>query len=137
MFFYQCVHSSESILGVRGNFTAFTLRVYTHFFQKLAMIGEFSFQSKVGNHLFQKHVGSLSSIFLLFLLTCSLFPPFFMFLCFLWTFCIFYLFVVDKGVSLAPTYPQLRLGNKTYVVLSELNFSKAYTIASNSFTVVA
>jgi len=25
-----------------------------------------------------------------------------------YAFCIFYLFVVDKGVSLAPTYPQLR-----------------------------
>ena len=46
---------------------------------------------------------------------------FFIFLCFLWAFCIFYLFAVDKGVSLAPTYPQLRCGNQTYVVLSELN----------------
>ena len=34
MFFYPFVHSSESILGVRRNFTAFTLRVYTHFFSK-------------------------------------------------------------------------------------------------------
>jgi len=32
----------------------------------------------------------------------------YMLLCFLRAFCIFYLFVVDKGVSLAPTYPQLR-----------------------------
>jgi len=31
--------------------------------------------------------------------------PFFMSFC---VFCIFYLFEVDKGVSLAPTYPQLR-----------------------------
>ena len=36
-----------------------------------------------------------------------LFSPFYV-LCFLWVFCIFYLFVVDKCVSLAPTYPQLR-----------------------------
>ena len=34
MFFYQFVHSSESILGTRENFTAFTLQVYTHFFSK-------------------------------------------------------------------------------------------------------
>jgi len=48
----------------------------------------------------------------------------FLFLCFyvfLCRFVFFYLFVVDKGVSLAPTYPQLRWGNRTYVVLSELN----------------
>ena len=32
----------------------------------------------------------------------------FVFLCFLCFFCILYLVVVDKGVSLAPTYPQLR-----------------------------
>jgi len=31
----------------------------------------------------------------------------FVFLSFCGSFCIFYLFVVDKGVSLAPTYPQL------------------------------
>jgi len=35
----------------------------------------------------------------------------------IYAFCIFYLFVVDKGVSLAPTYPQLRWGNQIYVVL--------------------
>jgi len=29
--------------------------------------------------------------------------------------------VVDKGVSLAPMYPQLQCGNQTYVVLWELN----------------
>jgi len=49
---------------------------------------------------------------------------FFMFFCVFMIFmffCIFYLFVVDKGVSLTPTYPQLRLGNQTYVVLCELN----------------
>ena len=63
MFFYPFVHSSESIWASGKIFTAFTLQVYTHFFQKLAMFGEFSFQTKVGNHLFQKHVGSLSSIF--------------------------------------------------------------------------
>ena len=35
-----------------------------------------------------------------------LFSLFYVFMS-LWVFCIFYLFVVDKGVSLAPTYPQL------------------------------
>ena len=34
--------------------------------------------------------------------------PFFMFFAFYGSFVFFYLFVVDKGVSLAPTYPQLR-----------------------------
>jgi len=35
---------------------------------------------------------------------CFIFP-FFMFLCLFMPFVFFYLFVVDKGVSLAPTYP--------------------------------
>ena len=43
---------------------------------------------------------------------CFIFP-----FTFFYVFCIFYLFGVDKRVSLAPTYPQLRLGNQTYVVL--------------------
>ena len=33
--------------------------------------------------------------------------PFFTFLCLFMPFCIFYLFVVDKGVSLAPTYSSI------------------------------
>jgi len=36
---------------------------------------------------------------------CFIFP--FMFLCLFMPFCIFYLFVVDKGVSLAPTYSSI------------------------------
>ena len=36
-------------------------------------------------------------------------------------FCIFYLLVADKGVSLTSTYPQLRSGNQTYIVLLEMN----------------
>ena len=49
--------------------------------------------------------------------------PFFMSFCvfILFIFCIFYFFVVDKSISLAPTYPQLRWGNQTYVVLLKLN----------------
>ena len=53
MIFYQFVHLSESILGLRKIFTAFTLQVYTHFFQKLVMISKF-FQRKVGSRLFSK-----------------------------------------------------------------------------------
>ena len=34
--------------------------------------------------------------------------PLFIFFAFYGPFCILYLFVVDKGVSLAPTYPQLQ-----------------------------
>ena len=45
----------------------------------------------------------------------------FTFLCLFMPFGFFYLFVVNKGVSLAPTYPQLQWGNQTYVVLWELN----------------
>ena len=41
-------------------------------------------------------------------------------MCF-YAFYIFYLFVFDKGVSLVPTYPRLRWGNETYVVIWELN----------------
>ncbi|KAH1239039.1 hypothetical protein GmHk_08G023567 [Glycine max] len=58
MFFYPFVHSFESILGVRGNFTAFTLRVYTHFLQKPAMIGEFP-KEELEVISFQKHVAPL------------------------------------------------------------------------------
>ena len=57
MFFYQFVHSSESILGVRENFhNIHPLGVYT-FFQKLAMISEFFFKEKLEVISFQKHVG--------------------------------------------------------------------------------
>ena len=52
-FFYQFVHSFESILGVRENFHSIhPSGVYT-FFQKLVMISKF-FQRKVGSHLFSK-----------------------------------------------------------------------------------
>ena len=53
MLLYQFMHSSESILGVRKIFTAFTLQVYSHFFQKLIMIIE-NLQRKAGNYLFSK-----------------------------------------------------------------------------------
>jgi len=52
----------------------------------------------------------------------NVFFPFLCFFSFYGSFCILYLFVFDKGVSLAPTYLQLRWGNQTYVVLLELNF---------------
>ena len=32
-----------------------------------------------------------------------------MFLCFLWAFCISYLFVVDKGISLTPAYSSIAM----------------------------
>ena len=90
MFFYQFVHSSESILGVRENFHSIhPLSVYTFFFQKLVMIGE----RKVGSYLFSQaycflvrqpfFYFYLFSFFLLFL-TCSLFLSlFFSFLSYL------------------------------------------------------
>ena len=54
MFFYQFVHSSESILGVRENFHSIhPSGVYTFFLKKLVMISKF-FQRKVGSHLFSK-----------------------------------------------------------------------------------
>ena len=45
------------------------------------------------------------------------------FVCKVWerNFYVFNFGVVEKGVSLAPTYPQLRWGNQTYVVLPELD----------------
>ena len=49
-----------------------------------------------------------------------LFSLFYVFMSF-YAICIFYLFVVDKGVSLTSTCPPLRWGNQTYVVLWELN----------------
>jgi len=54
MFFYQFVHSTESIFGCSGKFSqVHSSSVYTFFFQKLIMISEF-FQRKVGNYLFSQ-----------------------------------------------------------------------------------
>ena len=50
-----------------------------------------------------------------FFMFLSIFPFFIFFLSF-FAFYVFYFFVVDKGVSFAPTYPQLRWGNQTYVI---------------------
>jgi len=53
-FFYQFVHSFESILGIRENFHSIhPSGVYT-FFQKLVIINDFIFQRKVGSYLFSK-----------------------------------------------------------------------------------
>ena len=81
MFFYQFMHSSESILGVRENFHSIhPSGVYT-FFQKLVMISEF-FQRKVGSHLFSKACWLFSrKIYFLFLFV------FFFFLFFHEVFC--------------------------------------------------
>jgi len=55
MFFYQFMHSSESILGIRENFNStHPSGVYT-FFQKLVMISEF-FKEKMEVISFHKHV---------------------------------------------------------------------------------
>ena len=67
-FINSCIHPSPfSVFG--KIFTAFTLQVYTHFFQKLVMISEF-FQRKVGSHLFSKACWffSLTTYFFFFLL---------------------------------------------------------------------
>ena len=75
MFFYQFVHSSESISGVReiSQHSPFRCR---HIFQKLVMINEF-FQRKVGNRLFSKACRFLARqlifSFSTFFLTCFLF----------------------------------------------------------------
>ena len=91
MFFYPFVHSSKSISGVRENFTAFTLQVYTHFFfQKLAMISEFFFKEKLEVISFQKHVGfsarQLIFLFSLFFFFFFLFVYFFFLFVFLFFF---------------------------------------------------
>ena len=76
-----------------------------------------------GTVTFNQMCNIMSSIFLFFLFYVFVvfYGAFCIFLSFCGPFCILYLFVVDKGVSLAPTYPKLRWGNQTYVVLSELN----------------
>ena len=92
MFFYQFVHSSESILGVRENFHSIhPSGVYT-FFQKLVMISEF-FQRKVGSHLFSKACWffSLTTYFFFFLLLFFLSLSFVYFF-FLFVFFLFFLF---------------------------------------------
>jgi len=71
MFFYQFVHSCESILGVRENFHIINpLGVYT-FFQKLVMINEF-FQRKAGSYLLSQACCCLARQ--LFIIIFSFFP---------------------------------------------------------------
>ena len=101
MFFYQFVHSSESISGVRENLHSIhPSGVYT-FFQKLVTISEF-FQRKVGNRLFSKACWSFNlttyfflflpfSLLTLFFLICSLFL--FTFFSFLFHFLSFSIFI--------------------------------------------
>ena len=74
MFFYQFVHSSESILGVWENLHSIhPSGVYT-FFQKLVMISESFFNEKLEVISFQKHVGfsarQLIFLFLFFFIIC-------------------------------------------------------------------
>ena len=57
MFLYQFVHSSESILGVRKIFTAFTVQVYTHFLSKTGYDQWIFFKEKLKVISSQKHVG--------------------------------------------------------------------------------
>jgi len=81
MFFYQFVHSFESILGTRENFTAFTLQVYTHFFSKTSYDQRiFFFKEELDVISFQKHVGfsarQLIFLFSLFFLFFYLFISF-------------------------------------------------------------
>jgi len=55
MFFYQFMHSSESILGVQENFHSIhPSGAYTFFFLKLVMISESFLQRKAGSYLFSK-----------------------------------------------------------------------------------
>ena len=91
-FFYQFVHSFESILGVRENFhSILPLGIYT-FFQKLVMINEF-FQRKVGNRLFSAACWFFSfdnlffSFFFFYLF--PYLPPFFFLICSLFLFTFF------------------------------------------------
>ena len=99
MFFYQFVHSSESIFGCSEKLSQHLpfKCIYT-FFQKLVMISEFIlFQRKVGSYLlsqarcfFARQLLFFIIFFLFFLLFLSLLvslflflflPPFFMFIC--------------------------------------------------------
>ena len=78
MFFYQSVHSSKSILGVRENFhSIYPLNVYTFCFQKLVMISKF-FQRKVGSYLFSQACCFLARQ-LFFILIFFVFSSFFFF----------------------------------------------------------
>jgi len=60
MFFYQFMHSSESILGVRENFHSIHSSGVFTFFQKLVMVIEIFCKEKLEIISFQKHVGFLS-----------------------------------------------------------------------------
>ena len=68
MFFYQFMHSSESILGVRKFFTAFTLQVYHTYFLSKTGYDQWNFQRKAGSYLFSKACWLLTwKIYFLFL----------------------------------------------------------------------
>jgi len=75
MFFYQFMHSSESISGVRENFhNIHPSGVYTFFsFQKLVMISESFFKEKLEVISLQKHVGFSARQFIFLFLSPFLF----------------------------------------------------------------
>ena len=96
MFFYQFVHSSESISSVRENFTAFTLRVYTHISSKNSYDQRIFFKEKLDVISFQKHVGfsTRQLIFLFFFLSFFLLALPFLFSYLLSFFVLFLTFII-------------------------------------------
>jgi len=77
MFFYQFMHSFESILGVRKNFhSIYPSNVYTHFFSKTSYDQQIFLHIKVGNYLFSQACCFLARqlfIFIIFVFFSSFF----------------------------------------------------------------
>jgi len=81
MFFYQFMHSSESILGVRENFHSIhPSGVYTFFFKNWLWSVKFFFKEKLEVISFQKHIGFLARplIIIFFLFFFFFFSSFFL-----------------------------------------------------------
>ena len=90
MFFYQFMHSSKSILGVRENFHSIHPSGVHTFFQKLVTISEIFSKKSWKSSLFKSMlVFQLDNLFFFFSL---FFSSFFVYFFFLFVFFVFFLF---------------------------------------------
>ena len=128
VFFYQFVHSSESILHVRKNFHSIYPSSAHIFFQKLVMINEFSLQIKVGNYLFSQ-ARNFFQLDTFILIIFFFFLPSFSFLAcslFLFLFFLFQLFIICS-FPLSSFFFSLFLSEKVVRTRAHTTYSRLTT----------
>ena len=120
MFFYQFVHSFESILGVRENFHSIhPSGVYTFFFKNWLWSMNF-FRRRVGNHLFSKACRFLARqlifSFSTFFLTCLLLFSYLLSFSFHFLFFSIFIFMMIFLFILHICFRTMSLNEKLYTV---------------------